>query len=266
MPPSLGGSQAVHVSSIPCHTARGMSGQYLGHRTAETRHHGGGKQDESEEERQHRDHLEIAAKLRLESFLSTLCSNSVETEMPATHHGEDGGVVCALFLMAAVLAYTLFSAVAFYADATAAGAGERPELRKVRLLAGYGNLGNSVAHALLVVYMSANAGNSDPYWEKERTLGGIEGPAVIALINGAVGLLAIRARWLRLSFGWNSFVAIVGTLMPIVWPRFLSEGLATWPAIVIFLWFTIFAMELTASASSATWLALADREDGRKDK
>jgi hypothetical protein len=188
-------------------------------------------------------------------------------EMMPTYR--DGGVVCVLFMMAAALAYALFSAVAFFAGATAAGAGERPELRRVRLLAGCANVGNGVAHALLVVYMSANAGNSDPYWEKERALGGIEGPAVIALINGAVGLLAIRAHWLSLSFGWNSFVAIVGTLVPIVWPRFLSEGLTAWPAIIIFLWFTIFAMELTASASSATWCALSASGppgDGRKDK
>ena len=180
--------------------------------------------------------------------------------------GVDGSVVCALFLMAAALAYALFSSVAFFAGATAAGAGERPELRRVRLLAGWANVGNAVAHALLVVYMSANAGNPDQFWEKERALVGVEGPAVLALINGAVGILAIRAHWLRLSFGWNCFVAVLGTLLPIVWPRFLSEGLTTWPAIMIFLWFAIFAAELTAIASAATWVALADGAGGRKDK
>ena len=123
-------------------------------------------------------------------------------------------------------------------------------------------MGNGVAHAPLTLYILANAGRSDHFFVKERELGGLEGPGALALIKVAVGLLSIKARWLLLSFGWNCFVAILGTLLPIVWPRFLSQGLNTWPTIIIFIWFVIFAMELIAAAASATWFALA--KAGRK--
>lgn len=56
--------------------------------------------------------------------------------------------------------------------------------------------------------------------------------------------------------GWNSFVAISGSLLPVVWHRFIEEGLETWPCVIIFLWFAIFAMELTAFASSVLHFAL----------
>ena len=125
-------------------------------------------------------------------------------------------------------------------------------------------MGNGVAHAPLTLYMSANAGRSDHFFVKERELGGLEGPAALTLINVAVGLLSIKARWLILSGDRDYFVAILGTLLPIVWPRFLSQGLNTWPTIIIFIWFVIFAMELLAAAASATWVALA--KAGRKDQ
>ena len=97
----------------------------------------------------------------------------------------------------------------------------------IRFIAGFvfsgsANLGNGVAHAPLTLYISANAGRSDHFFVKERELGGLEGPGALALIKVAVGLLSIKDRWLLLSFGWNCFVAILGTLLPIVWPRFLS--------------------------------------------
>ena len=121
-----------------------------------------------------------------------------------------------------------------------------------------------MAHALLTLYVSANAGRQDRFFVKERELGGLEGPASLTLINVAVDLLSIKARWLILSGDRDCFVAILGTLLPIVWPRFLSQGLNTWPTIIIFIWFVIFAMELIAAAASATWFALA--KAGRKDQ
>ena len=27
------------------------------------------------------------------------------------------------------------------------------------------------------------------------------------------------------SIGWNAFVAVTGTFLPVVWPRFVAEGL-----------------------------------------
>ena len=65
------------------------------------------------------------------------------------------------------------------------------------------------------------------------------------LLNATAGLLALRGGSMAFPFGWNSFVAVLGTCMPIVWPRFLAEGLATWPYIIVFIWFAIFAFELT---------------------
>ena len=168
----------------------------------------------------------------------------------------DGGAVVATFLMVAAIAYAMFTAVSFYTYSTAAIIKERKEKRLVRLLSGWANIGNSVIHALLVVYMKANEANTSDYWEKERALGGIEGPVGLMVINFSVGILALTAGWLRLSVGWNSFVALAGTAIPIVWPRFLDEGLTTWPLIIVFIWFAIFAFELTAFTSSATWLAL----------
>ena len=97
---------------------------------------------------------------------------------------------------------------------------------------GSANLGNGVAHALLTLYVSANAGRQDRFFVKERELGGLEGPASLTLINVAVDLLSIKARWLILSGDRDCFVAILGTLLPIVWPRFLSQGLNTWFALV----------------------------------
>ena len=76
------------------------------------------------------------------------------------------------------------------------------------------------------------------------------------LLNLTTGVIALRGGGLKLSVGWNSFVAAAGTLMPIVWPRFLAEGLATWPHIVIFIWFAIFFMELPAFVASWTWYSL----------
>ena len=89
-----------------------------------------------------------------------------------------------------------------------------------------------MAHAPLTLYILANAGRSDHFFVKERELGGLEGPASLTLINVAVDLLSIKARWLILSGDRDCFVAILGTLLPIVWPRFLSQGLNTWFALV----------------------------------
>lgn len=55
---------------------------------------------------------------------------------------------------------------------------------------------------------------------------------------------------------WNTFVAIVGTLIPLVWLRFVSVGMAAWPYEVVFMWFVIFYMELCAVTSSVTYFLL----------
>lgn len=56
------------------------------------------------------------------------------------------------------------------------------------------------------------------------------------------------------SIYWNAFVACAGTFVPIVWLRFITEGLACWPYEVLFIRFWIFVMELTAVSCSESIL------------
>ena len=85
-------------------------------------------------------------------------------------------------------------------------------------------------------------------------------------INLVVGIIALRKgdSCRMLSAGWNSFVAVLGTALPIVWHRFFAEGLTAWPHVVVFIWFFIFFMELTAFTTSLTWCALSGA-NGKKD-
>ena len=78
------------------------------------------------------------------------------------------------------------------------------------------------------------------------------------VINSAVGLYSLKGGGPKPAVCWNVFVALAGTLIPMVWLRFIEVGLATWPYIIIFIWFCIFAFELTAFTASATHFALKD--------
>lgn len=175
----------------------------------------------------------------------------------ATNKPNDAGVVVVLFLMVAAIAYAVFTCVAHYAQVTARF-NETKDRRVLRLISGFANVGNGLIHAILVCYMKANEDNNSAYWVTERELGGVEGPAGLMMINTTVGLLALLYgdKFRKLSCGWNAFVAVVGTAVPVVWHRFLAEGLTTWPHVPIFIWFFIFIMELTAFTTSVTWCAL----------
>ena len=177
----------------------------------------------------------------------------------------DGGIVVALFLMVLAKAVVMFGAVAFYANAsnTSQCTDAARSSRLLRLLSGWANLGNAAVHALLVMYTVGNAGDASEYWIKEREIGGVAGPVVLASINLALGLVAVLqpSAWgesgMCVCVGWNTFVAVVGTAVPVVWPRFLAEGLASWPYPVVWIWLTIYACELTALVASMTWYALS---------
>ena len=78
------------------------------------------------------------------------------------------------------------------------------------------------------------------------------------VVNTLVGLSTLSGGGPKLALYWNTFVIFAGTLIPMVWLRFLEVGLATWPYVVIFIWLGIFACELSAFATSATWWALSD--------
>ena len=172
----------------------------------------------------------------------------------------DGGIIVSLFLMVATLSYAMFSAVAYYDRFTPQNSSNPSNL--ILLLSGWANIGNSAIHVLLVIYMLSNGDNTSAYWLKERELGGIEGPVFLAVLNGAAGLFALRGYTMMFPLVWNSFVVVTGTLLPIVWPRFLSEGLSDWPYTVIFIWFVIFSMELTAFTASVTHHAVSKKAKG----
>ena len=175
-----------------------------------------------------------------------------------------------LFLMAISIAYVMFHSVILYAGATSdrSPSDKQSENKRVaRLLSGFANVGNGVIHAILLVYMKANEANDSVYWREERKLGGMTGPGALMLINMSVGLFALTGASItqaRVSLGWNGFVIVMGTAIPIVWHRFLAEGLTEWPHVPVFIWFYIFAMELTAFATSAVWWALSGRKTGEK--
>ena len=167
----------------------------------------------------------------------------------------EGGVVVVLFLLMVAISYAMFSAVALYA--TTATTRERKETRLMRLLSGWANVGNGVVHALLIMVLYANRDSPLKFYVAELEEG-LAGPAFLMIINSAVGLSSLRGGGPKLAVGWNVFVAFAGTLLPIVWLRFIEDGLATWPYVIVFIWIAIFAMELTAVTCSVTWYALKD--------
>ena len=172
----------------------------------------------------------------------------------------DGGVVATLFFMVCALWYAMFSALAYYDKSQNSSDKSLP-----RLLSGWANIGNCVIHLLLVLYMHANAESKSLYWVQERKLGGIEGPVFLAVVNGLSGVSALKNWTMRFPLAWNCFAVIAGTFVPIVWPRFISEGLVCWPYMAIFIWFAIFAMELTAFTASLTHCLTRNSTPKEKD-
>lgn len=160
--------------------------------------------------------------------------------LPSQAVQNDGGVVATLFLSVAVIALYFFGAVAWYASVSG-------NVRSLpRLLSGWANCGNATAHALLVVYTMANSTKDSQHWGR----GGGNGPIVLMVINLSVGLLALRNGVMVPAAIWNVLVAVLGSF--IVWPRFLDQGLTTWPYAAVFIWFVIFFMGLTALVASVT--------------
>jgi len=170
----------------------------------------------------------------------------------------DGGIVLSLFLMVAAITYAMFASIKTYVNHKAKNDIETPTQTLVRIFSAWANIGNSIVHVLLIVYIKANEGNDSAYWvrEKELEADGIGGPVGLAVLNFAAGMLSMHNKRLMFPLVWNSFVIIAGTFLPLVWLRFVEEGLSTWPYFIIFVWFAIFAMELSAFATSWTLYAI----------
>jgi len=169
----------------------------------------------------------------------------------------DGGVVLALFFMVATIAIAIFSAVGYYESSTRTA--NDADARLLRLISGWANIGNCIVHILLIIYILSNASNDSDYWIEERKLGGIEGPIGLAVLNFFAGYSALQNYGTKFPLGWNSFVAVTGTLLPVVWLRFLEIGLATWPYTIVFIWFAIFFFELAAVTCSVAHYAIGSK-------
>eukprot|EP00535_Pseudo-nitzschia_heimii_P010520 CAMPEP_0197173058 /NCGR_PEP_ID=MMETSP1423-20130617/115_1 /TAXON_ID=476441 /ORGANISM="Pseudo-nitzschia heimii, Strain UNC1101" /LENGTH=200 /DNA_ID=CAMNT_0042621809 /DNA_START=145 /DNA_END=747 /DNA_ORIENTATION=+ len=190
----------------------------------------------------------------------------------STPLSNDGGIVLSIFLMVAALTYAMYSAISVYAHhrpsgKAAATPNESSVESLVRIFSAWANIGNCVVHVLLVVYIMANEGSEAAYWVRERELeaDGIEGPLGLAILNFAAGMCSMHGKAMAFPLVWNSFVVIAGTLLPVVWLRFLEEGLATWPYFILFVWFAIFAMELTAFTTSWTYRGIRTTAASKKD-
>ena len=167
----------------------------------------------------------------------------------------NAGVLFVIFMMVAAISYAAFSAVSIFVSAKFPK--ERNERRLCRLISGVANVGNGVVHALLIMNLHANSQSALPFYVGELAEG-LGGPIFLMVVNTLVGLSTLSGGGPKLALYWNTFVIFAGTLIPMVWLRFLEVGLATWPYVVIFIWLGIFACELSAFATSATWWALSD--------
>jgi|EP00966_Prymnesium_polylepis_P140471 hypothetical protein len=173
----------------------------------------------------------------------------------------DGAIVVALVLLVAALCTAFFGAVALYASADIVLTGEQKQKyvrarRLARLLSGWANVGNAVVHALLIAMLLSDTARYKVFFPDEAEMP--IGPVFLLIANAYVGRATLKGGGLQTAFAWNSFVAVAGSLIPIVWPKFLDVGLATWPYLAIFLWLGIWAFESTAFFFSAVAFSLKD--------
>ena len=185
----------------------------------------------------------------------------VKVVPPSPPVTNDGGVVVALVLLVAALSGVFFGAVALYSSADIVLTGEQRQKsvrarRLARLLSGWANVGNAVVHVVLVAMFLTETERYKVYFPDEAVMP--VGPIALVLVNAIVGRATLKGGGIQLGLAWNSFAAVMGTVIPMVWPKFIDFGLANWPYPVIFLWLCIFACESTALFFSAVAFALKD--------
>jgi len=173
----------------------------------------------------------------------------------------DGGIVVALVLLMAALCTVMFGALSVYVSADNVLTPEQKTKsnyarRLARLLSGWANVGNAVTHAYLIIMLMTDQDKYKPFFPDE--VESPVGPAALMIINGLVGRSTLKGGGLILSMCWNCFVAVAGSLLPVVWPKFIDVGMAQWPYLAIFLWLAIYAFESTAFFFSCVAFALKD--------
>lgn len=195
---------------------------------------------------------------RRRGWRETRMAKGIPPSPPAKN---DGGVVVALLLLVAALCAVFFGAVATYASADIVLTNEQKAKsirarRLARLLSGWANVGNAVVHALLVLMLVTDKERYKVFFPDEAELP--VGPVCLLVVNALVGRATLKGGGIQLGLAWNFFAAVAGSLIPIVWPKFIDVGLSTWPYLAIFLWLFIYAFEATGFFFSAVAFALKD--------
>lgn len=170
----------------------------------------------------------------------------------------DGGIVATLALLVIALDAVFFSAIALYASADIVLTMKQKQKtirarRLARLLSGWANVGNAAVHVLLITMLMTDTHRYSAFFPAAKMP---IGPAALLLVNAIVGARTLNGGGLVLALAWNSFVAVAGSCVPIVWPKFFDVGLSTWPYPAIFLWLNIYAFECAAFFFSVVAFAL----------
>jgi len=199
---------------------------------------------------------------------ATQSSASAMAKTAAPTEKNDSGVIVALVLLMATTCAVFFGAVTLYASCDIVLPKEQKEKsvrarRLARLLSGWANMGNAVVHLLLIIALQTDTERYKLFFPDEAETP--VGPAVLLVINGLVGRSTLKGGGLTIAVAWNSFVAVMGSLIPLVWPKFIDVGLATWPPLAIFLWLGIWAFESTAFFFAWTAYALKDAHAVKAD-
>eukprot|EP00310_Coccolithus_braarudii_P012725 CAMPEP_0183334330 /NCGR_PEP_ID=MMETSP0164_2-20130417/2970_1 /TAXON_ID=221442 /ORGANISM="Coccolithus pelagicus ssp braarudi, Strain PLY182g" /LENGTH=192 /DNA_ID=CAMNT_0025503447 /DNA_START=10 /DNA_END=588 /DNA_ORIENTATION=+ len=187
---------------------------------------------------------------------------------PHAQPTNDGGIVVALVLLVAALASIFFGAVALYASADIVLTSEQKQKsvrarRLARLLSGWANVGNAAVHGLLIIMLVTDSERYKQFFPDEAEMP--LGTAFMLVLNLLVGRCTLKGGGIVLALIWNSFVAVAGSLIPVVWPKFLDVGMITWPYLAVFLWLSIFAFESFAFFFSVVAFALKDAHAVKED-
>lgn len=178
----------------------------------------------------------------------------------------NGGIVVALVLLVSALSLGLIGSLYLYVLATQAPDDSGWAKRLLRLLSGWANISNALVHALLTVFLLfADTENLVDVPDADNRVG----PVCLLLVNGAIGVQTVTGQGgPLLPFCWNTFVAIAGSLVPMVWPKFIAQGLETWPYTIVFLWLGIYAFESIAFFTSLALFFLSHQTvpTARKDQ